>query len=328
MPEVDHTCTPCSFDEPCFTTKHQVRIRFTQSGANAGRPAMVTPKEVCTSGICVFYRGYIHPGTSCEVELITLYGSWLQVDGKVIRCRYVEEGMHQIGIKFESEIDVTLICPDATEQKVVVATHDDFLWELASAWLSHGNAHPSRVATMDEFNTTLESKVDLLIIDDSFGDPNGVTVAQKARRYGYFGYLVGLHREGNDDLASEFISAGADQVTVKPLSRKEAERLLESSRVEPTVSTWATEPGAHVILKRCISMLNTMVLEAGEAFRSGKMEAVVSVIERIRSTAGAGGFEEIEFIADEVAERCSEQAIEQVGAEFAKVARLISAASV
>lgn len=318
----------CILRPPRFATKHQARVRLTQPGATTARSSMVTPKDVSTSGICLLYRGYVHPGASCEVELITLYGSWLKIGGRVVRCRYVEDGLHEIGIQFESEIDVTLVCPEATERAVVIATQDEFLWELASTWLTQSNANRSRVADVEQLVISLENPVDLLIIDGTFGDPDGTEVARFVRRNGYFGYMVGLHEAGQDALAEAYLDAGADQAIEKPLSRNVTESMLEASRVEPTVSTLASETGARDILERCISMLNASVFDVAEALRVERLDDVLSVTERISSAAGACGFEEINELAKDVTVRCADKSIEQAAAEFSKLARLISAASV
>ena len=313
---------------PRFATKHQARVRMTQPGSTSARSAMVTPKNVSTSGICVLYRGYVHPGANCEVELITLYGSWLQVTGKVVRCRYVEDGMHEIGIKFDHEIDVTLICPDATERKVVVATSDDFLWELTSAWLRQGNSNQSRAVNEEELSSALENAVDLLLIDEVFGEAGGPEIARTTRCNGYFGYMVGLHGASRGETKQSYYDSGADEACEKPLSRESVERLLEASRVEPTVSSLSSDPGSRDVLERCITMLNALVFDAAEALRVEKVDDLLDVANRIGTVAGACGFEEIHHLAADVEGRCAEKTVELASAEFARLARLISAASV
>lgn len=310
---------------PRFGTKHQVRLSVTQPGASQSRFSMVTAKDVSTGGLGVLYKGYVHPGSKCEVQLITLYGSWLNVTGTVVRCRYVDQAYHEIGICFDSEIDVTLISPDANERHILFASNDEFMWQLVSAWLNKANSSQKQVNSKEDLFSALMNPVDLLIIDESFEEQSGLELISEIRRNGFFGFLVGM--QNNNENNTAVLDAGADQAVTKPLSNEAVQDLLNASRVEPTVSSLSTDPSTQDVLERCIQIMNSLVIDAAEALRVERVEDLLEVTNKIGAVSGACGFEDIKETAAWVSERSVDQEIEKISTDFARLARLISAAS-
>jgi CheY-like chemotaxis protein len=324
MPAAANTCT---IRAPRYASKHQARICFTQPGSNTPRRCMVSIKDISASGIGVYYRNYLHPGTRCEAELITLYGSWLTVRGTVARCRYVDSGMHEIGIILTEDIDIGLVCPDANVRQIVVLTEDDILWELASTWLGQSSTHTSRVVTEEDYNAAIAQPVDVVLIDETLSQLTGPELVSQIRQGGFMGHVIGLTKSGNDQLHTGFMRSGCDLVIEKPLTNQAVEQLLQETQVERTVSVLAEDPAMADVLTRCVGMLENLVINVTESIRAKQLQDVMNTAYRIHAVSEGCGFLEISGAVECFIKQSGDCTPERLCAEFGRVARLISVVS-
>lgn len=62
--------------------------------------------DVSPDGIGLLYGGYMHSGTRCLVTMINQRRYGLSVKGTIVRCRHVRGNIHEIGIKFDQQVDL------------------------------------------------------------------------------------------------------------------------------------------------------------------------------------------------------------------------------
>ena len=67
---------------------------------------------------------FVHQQTLCTAQLISLYGTWTDVDGWVQQCSYIDANVHEVEMHFARGIELALYCPAATTRRVLLADPD------------------------------------------------------------------------------------------------------------------------------------------------------------------------------------------------------------
>ena len=78
-------------------------------------------RNISTGGISVFHGGFVHEGSICHVVLKGLDGSEALVDGAVVSCRHLQRTVHEIGIAFESPINLSDYITQVNERQHEIA---------------------------------------------------------------------------------------------------------------------------------------------------------------------------------------------------------------
>jgi hypothetical protein len=66
----------------------------------------VWTRNISRSGVGVLLGAFVHPGTQCDIELPRADGGKQTVFGIVQWCRLIQGIVHELGIKFEEELDL------------------------------------------------------------------------------------------------------------------------------------------------------------------------------------------------------------------------------
>jgi CheY-like chemotaxis protein len=64
-------------------------------------------RNLSRGGVGVLHTSFLHPGSACLVELPNENGSVDRIEGMVARCMHRRGTLHEVGIKFKRQIDVS-----------------------------------------------------------------------------------------------------------------------------------------------------------------------------------------------------------------------------
>lgn len=72
-----------------------------------GRPTQfrIRCRNISSSGIGFLHGQFVHENTPCEIILINAQQHGFLLPAKVVRCRFIEKHIHEIGIAFAQPID-------------------------------------------------------------------------------------------------------------------------------------------------------------------------------------------------------------------------------
>ena len=115
-------------------------VDMLQPGAVTPTRYAVQPRRISESELWILHGSFLHTGTQCTVQLVTLHGTWASVTGAVSHCRYLQENIHDVCVQFLQRIDPALFCPEAGRTRVLLVEEDDALARLAEFHLSQLNA--------------------------------------------------------------------------------------------------------------------------------------------------------------------------------------------
>ncbi len=219
-------------------------------------------------GVGVIHGRFVYPGTPCEIELYTLRGDLQPRRGSVIYCKHVTGLIHEMGIRFESQVDIRDFVRLSPEQEArflkEMAEHmpaeqqdggkevlviDDFASDLRlfSHWLSKGGFNAQTLTEYDEASTLdaiEEQRIDLLLIDYHLGIKSGGELIRVIRSAGCRVPILAMSADDDQQTPDDALTAGADGFIRKPFTKeqllKTVKKLLDTTAdtdFEPIYST-------------------------------------------------------------------------------------------
>lgn len=66
-------------------------------------------RNISSTGIGFLHGQFIYEKTPCEIILINGQQQGFQLHAKVVRCRFIEKHVHEVGIQFASPVDIKVI---------------------------------------------------------------------------------------------------------------------------------------------------------------------------------------------------------------------------
>lgn len=66
-------------------------------------------RDVSTSGMAFLHRSMLHTGTECNIKIRTSDRKWIQVEGTIVRSRYLKNMIYEVGLKFNKELDADAV---------------------------------------------------------------------------------------------------------------------------------------------------------------------------------------------------------------------------
>ena len=214
-------------------------VDIVQPGAATPTRYVVQPRRINETELRFLHGSFLHTGTQCFVQLVTLHGTWTNMTSVVSHCTYLEENIHDICVQFSSRIDPALFCPEAGRTRVLLVEPDASLARLAEFHLSHLNAdvehikdckHASELATKNRY--------DLILIDVEMKSGQGFETVKELRGRGYSQTIVAFSALVEDGDRQKCIDTGCDEYTTKPINRR---KLIETIQ-QQLVSAEAASP--------------------------------------------------------------------------------------
>lgn len=259
----------------------------------------VVGRNISREGAGLLAGQFIYPRSPCRLRLSSPFGGTQTVDGFVARCRYVigSGSLYEVGVEFDSPIDVSLFVPRARRVPVLLVGADAATEELISGFLSTENALLRCVSTgTDAADAAAANGVDLVLIDldqSSAACSDGLALMRRLRGEGYVGPVLGMTAQVSPELRELCEAAGGTGYLIKPIFREQLRGLVRSLADQPLVSALAGDPAMVPLIDRFVAGLRGKVGEMSRANQCGDMTALARIVRDIRAQAGSYGFETI-----------------------------------
>ncbi|MFP4145067.1 MAG: Hpt domain-containing protein [Phycisphaeraceae bacterium] len=88
-----------------YITSHGLPLQIKHPGGG-WVSYLVRPRNLGRDGIGFFHGGFLHRGSFCVVELHGRNGDVADISGHVVHCRHIAAGLHEVGVRFISPIDL------------------------------------------------------------------------------------------------------------------------------------------------------------------------------------------------------------------------------
>lgn len=77
--------------------------------ASKGVAFVVPTRNLSADGMAFLHSHMMYTGRSCIVHLPSRTGKWVVVSATVVRCRHIRAMLHEVAVKFDRPIDLSLI---------------------------------------------------------------------------------------------------------------------------------------------------------------------------------------------------------------------------
>lgn len=276
-------------------------IHLKQPGDASHVPYMVATRYLSAYTLSFLHGGYIHIGSSCKIQLISLHGTWTDVDAKVVSCQYIKQNVHDVTVRFTYKIDVSEFCHSAVHNRVLLVEDDITSAKLAMFFMKQLNCEVKHVTGGQQAVTeALANNYDVILMDIEIPDMDGLQATKKLRDEGYTGYIVAITSLTGSGDREKCLNAGCSKYVAKPYTHETLSIILESLNEEPLFSSLGEDPAIRQVINAFVAELPAKIRELEEAIAQEDIQKVEFCARHLKGEAGGYGFEAITDAAKEV----------------------------
>lgn len=320
------------------STQRRLRVTCTNNeavltliGDNGSRTRLaVLNRDLSRWGASIIHGRYIYPGSRCELEVQALDKTWHMRAGEIRHIRHVQGLIHNMGIRFDDPIDLgdfVVLSPEEESRHLqeladdlpegeldlgLPVTHrvlivDDYPSDrkLFGYWLSRAGME---VATVVDSTTAAqrvaESRFGLLVIDAQLGKESGADLIRELRNAEFFGPILAVSANEEEQAKTTALEAGANGFLVKPFT---AEQLIEAaegllgldadSETEPIFSQFNDDQEMRPLLSAFTRGLASYIDQLYDANSSNDYETLAGVARTLKGAGTGYGLEPISLQA-------------------------------
>lgn len=156
-------------------------------------------RNLSRGGISLLHGGFLHAGSRCRVFLARSGGGSVEVRGEIKRCQHRRGTLHEIGVKFDRQINLRefvggnntqdfysleLVRPASLKGRVLHVEDCDLDATIVKHFLRETNINIELVKTGADALAHAMEPFDLMIVDWRLPDIPGSTVVRKMREAG------------------------------------------------------------------------------------------------------------------------------------------------
>jgi CheY-like chemotaxis protein len=279
---------------------------------------LVSPRNLSTGGIAFLHGGFLHTGSLCRLVLIKRDGQVQIVVGKIASCRHVDGQVHEVGVRFDQDIDLKQFVCDPHSQpnqhatsielpslrgRVVHIAHHESDCKLIAHHLKATGIQLSTVHTLDESLEHIAKFVDIVLCDLDMTEPSAAETIAMVRSKGFAGPIVIVSAESNGPALEQAKNAAGNQseILFKPYKPAGLFELMTSLHQKSgawldlaQVQSTFKQPGdLRELIDEFVNEAHKDAMLLLEAMRSENVPAAREICVRLKGSAGGVGFESI-----------------------------------
>lgn len=300
--------------------RETIELRLRHPGGSASS-LRVACRNLSRAGMSVLHSAFVHPGTACTVTIPRAAPGGLAVAGRVARCAHRAGLVHEIGVRFDDEIDVRqfiahdpfsdffalervdparlsgcVVCIDSTPVGHKIVRH--FLRDSAVRLRSAFSAR--------EGLALAEDGCDLVLCDLHLHDATGLEVVAALRARGARTPAIVLTTEKSAALRRASAGVGVDAFLLKPpdhamLLRAVGEFLIVRRDAHADAPEGPLPPGRDPLLALHLEALAAGAGELEAAVKRGDARSARLACLRIAGSSSSGAFASVRLLALEAA---------------------------
>ena len=306
-----------------------VKLRVQHPGGTA-RSFWVRARNISDTGIGLLYGGFLHASSQCQVEIFDAGNPLISIPARVVRCRYVRNSIHEVGLLFARPIESELILrseridEDASDETPVApppprlagrvlyvdpvdADRRYVSYRLSQMHLTFRTA----VNAQDALQLATAEKFDLILSELRLEPDPAHYLIRRLRSGGNRTPLIILSPSISKNAAQELTDIGATACLNKPFSPETFAKLLAqhlpprgaavpASKKPGLLSThWADPALRPLIMDFVVELTETVESLSTEMIQSANPAELTRRSHQLSATAGLYGFPKL-------SEACSE----------------------
>jgi len=223
---------------------------------------VVVPRNLSRGGLAFIHGRFVYPDTEIVVSLPSHNRDWVDIPGKIVRCRHVKGIVHEVSVTFDQPINVADfvgLSPEdqarylreayaddsngksrlnrTVEGEVLIVDDSEPDRRLLKLWLQRFGLHVTEADDVGKAIDLIKRKkddaeaqrtgegFDALLVELRVERRGGAELIQRFRESGFRKTIVALSADGSDANRKRASSSGCDAFIEKPF---DPARLLES----------------------------------------------------------------------------------------------------
>jgi CheY-like chemotaxis protein len=277
--------------------KYRVReltVDISPGGSGTWRTYTCPSRNISANGISVIMPHFVYPNTPCRVTLVSLHNHRAVHSGRAVRCRYLTgtARLHEVGIKFDSPINVGMFHRGAMTTHLLVVDDDKAIHKLIDSLLHEENVSiESLYSGSSAVEMLMNRKFDIGLIDINLPEKSGIDIAKEARASGVSTPLVAITVDEESESRAVCMQAGFDLWVGKPLSKSSLLTLVRSMRSEPIISSCIHEPSMLEVIDDFVRSVDGRIAEMQDAQSKGDWTKLAAQLKILRADSISAGFE-------------------------------------
>ncbi len=298
-----------------------IEVALTHPGGSKSS-VLVACRNLSCGGISLLHNAYVHVNTPIEVMLPHPFRGQVAQQGKVTRCRHRGGLLHEVGVRFDKQINVRdFIRPDpfreyfslervdpAQLRGTVLYVEDSLLDQrIVKHYLRESSLTVKTATTCAEAIATAQVGVDLIVSDFHLPDCDGPQFVKEARNAGISAPVIMVTSDNSSTTRTKVRDCAADAFLAKPLTQERllravAEFLLVASPTGLMATSLNQSAPLYSLVTAFVDQLHGFAGKLAGCLKEEKPEECFTICQQIRGTAPTLGFESIGKLAARTAE--------------------------
>ncbi len=304
-------------------------VEFEQVGGQWQRLAVPT-RNLSSRGISFLIGHFIYPGTRCRVQLLSLHNHRVSTTGKVQRCRYLPGtgSIHDVGVQFDSVIDIGLFHRNAVDTRMLVVDDDDATRSIVAKLLTELNVELTFAEDGEAaLDAVSNGTYDLMLLDIELPKLDGFEVMKQMQERGDDVPVVGVSADDTPERRNQALQMGFSFWLGKPISKASLISTVRALRDEPLISAHMHDPTMTTLIDEFVARIDKRLRTVEEASGGQDELDFLRRLRSFKSEAGTCGFEIIAQAVQETIDAVvGKQPREVVRKQLSRVKRLARSA--
>lgn len=322
--------------------KETVQLRVKHPGGSVST-LKVACRNLSRAGISVLHSAFLHPGAACKVRIPHPSLGAVAVEGRVVRCTHRAGLVHEVGLRFDEEIDVRqfmahdpfddffaleTVDPEKLDGRVVCVSAAPIDHKILRHFLKDTRVRLSAAGGVAQGVAMVEEGCDLVVCDLNLGELSGLDAAAAIRGRGIRTPIIVLTTEKSASLRRAAAGCGVDAFLLKPpdhamVMRAMGEFLIVRRDAVARPPDQTAESGDDPLLELHLESLAAGAVELETAVKRGDTLAARLACLRIAGSAAPGSFAAVRLLALDAAKALA--SAEGVHAAIAPLRTLVRA---
>ncbi len=300
-------------------------------GSSGFQSYMIATRNISRNGVSFVCGQFLYPSTRCRVVLTTLHNLRHEVEGRIVRCRYLAGtgALHEIGFQFDKAIDVALFVRGAMHTKVLLIDDDEEFHELVKNLLKNASISIESVLSGKDACERIEQgeAYDMALLDIMMPELDGFECFEALRKLGFLHPIIAVSSDERDERVQRAFEMGFSEYLIKPVSRDSLLAMISSMKDEPIISSLIHEKEMAGLIDTFVEKLPAKVREMERLYAEGALDQLKEQTQGLKGKAGTFGFEVLTDKARELEAAISKDApLQDIRKELNQLCRLCLAA--
>ncbi len=287
----------------------------------------VRARNLNNHGISLLHGGFLHLGSSCTVEILDGSMPLIKIPATVVRCRYLRQTVHEVGLKFEKPIDAQGVItgqladhqPPAPEEAKLPRLRGRVLhvdpieadrryldYRMAQLGLNFRNAQ----TTLEAIEMANAQRFDLVLAEYRLRPDPAPFLVRRLRGSGFTMPIIVMGHNLTRSAAGDLIEIGATACLSKPFKHDDLIKVLcahlpvaddKAAAPNALLSQHWPEEAFRPLIIEYVNDLNQTLHYLGRTIMASATEAdALSSAQQLAATAGLYGFPPITEAAHEL----------------------------